>query len=349
MNPAIASKHIGMSELTYPDISAIATFHGEGLLAHKTMLGLERVRREAEAQGVSVELVAVLDCADSETNRVVMSSPILRANDQVLEVSNRDLGASRNSGVCVARGSYIGVFDGDDYYTKNWLIQALAVVESKQGDVIVHPEYVINFGTFHTFTDLWDMDDRRDYSLANCLALHPWVSCSFGRKDLYLQHPYQRTDFIKTGFGYEDWHWNLELVSQGVRHVTAKKTALFYRRKSVSMLTGMEAAGVVIRPSEFFNHPVKWEKPSEGTPQLAEQVEIDDKTYIKELLNGKAWLESQWMALQSELMQRGVLTDVLSSKDWLESQLRDLVARQERLQSALPVRILKKIGMITDD
>ena len=64
-----------MSELTYPVISAIATFHGEGLLAHKTMLGLERVRREAEAQGVSVELVAVLDCADRETKRVVMSSP----------------------------------------------------------------------------------------------------------------------------------------------------------------------------------------------------------------------------------------------------------------------------------
>jgi glycosyltransferase involved in cell wall biosynthesis len=280
----------------------------------------------------------------------VTSSPILRANDQVLEVSNRDLGASRNSGVVVARGRYVGVFDGDDYYTKNWLIQALAVVESKQGDVIVHPEYVINFGTFQTFTDLWDMDDRRDYSLANCLALHPWVSCSFGRKDLYLQHPYQRSDFIKTGFGYEDWHWNLELVSQGIRHVTAKKTALFYRRKSVSMLTGMEAAGVVIRPSEFFNRPVQWEKPSEGTPQLAEQVEIDDKTYIEELLKGKAWLESQWIALQSALIEKeAYLTDVLSTKDWLESQLRDLLARQKRLQSALPVRILKENGMITDD
>ena len=39
-------------------------------------------------------------------------------------------------------------------------------------------------------------------------------------------------------------------------------------------------------------------------PELAEQVEIDDKTYIEELLKGKAWLESQWKALQGELLAK---------------------------------------------
>jgi hypothetical protein len=60
-----------MSESAYPVISAVVTFHSIGLLAHKTLRGLGRVRDFTEGQGISVELVAVLDCADSETQRVV--------------------------------------------------------------------------------------------------------------------------------------------------------------------------------------------------------------------------------------------------------------------------------------
>ncbi|MBK7953701.1 MAG: glycosyltransferase family 2 protein, partial [Candidatus Accumulibacter sp.] len=111
-----------MTEERCPHISAIVTFHGEGLLAHKTLLGLERVRRFTEAQGIIVELVAVLDSADSETTDIVTRCPVLRATDQVLEVNNRDPGVSRNSGVFVARGHCIAIFDGDDFYTKNWLL-----------------------------------------------------------------------------------------------------------------------------------------------------------------------------------------------------------------------------------
>ena len=318
-----------MSEPTFPVVSAVVTFHGEGLLAHKTLLGLERVRCYSEAQGIPVELIAVLDCADIETQRVVKSSPVLRAEDQVLEVSNRDLGASRNSAIRVARGDYIGIFDGDDYYSKNWLVQALAVVREKQGDVIVHPEYLITFGTIQSFSIPWDMDDRTDYSLSNCLALQPWLVCSFGKKELYLRQPYQRADFLKTGFGYEDWHWNLELVSQGVRHVSAKKTALFYRRKLVSMLTSMQSAGAVIRPSEFFNHPERWDKPVGTTLETVEHVDLDDQSYIKELLKGKDWLESQWKAFQAEL------AEVQKCYELAQAQLGILTAQVERLQSAL--------------
>lgn len=247
-----------MSEPDFPVISAVVTFHNEGLLAHKALLGLERVRSYAEARGISVELVTVLDCADTETERVVKSSSVLRGSDQVMTVSNGDVGASRNSGIAIARGSYIGIFDGDDYYSNNWLHQALAVADKKGGELIVHPEYTITFGTDHNVSVVWDMDDNKKYSLSSCFSVHPWVSCSFGKKEIYLRYPYHRTDPIKTGFGYEDWHWNLELVSQGVRHVTAKETALFYRRKAISMLTKMDSIEVIIRPSNFFNRTENW-------------------------------------------------------------------------------------------
>lgn len=240
-------------------ISAIITFHGEGLLANKTLFGLERVRKFTEVNNITVELVIVLDAADYETTQAVKTNPIVRKGDKILEVFNRDLGDSRNSGIAVATGSYIGIFDGDDYYSENWLTSAFKVVKDKEGAVIVHPEFTISFGVAHAVGDSFDMDDRKDYSLVNCFSINPWTSCSFGKKTIYTNYPYCRTDSKDTGFGYEDWHWNIELLSHGIRHVTAKETALFYRRKAVSMLTSMASSGVVIRPSEFFNRTKNWQ------------------------------------------------------------------------------------------
>jgi hypothetical protein len=58
--------------------------------------------------------------------------------------------------------------------------------------------------------------------------------------------------------------------------------------------------------------------------------------YVVELQKGKDWLESQWLALQAELKVR-------------DSQLHEESGRLERLRSALPVRVLRKIGAISDD
>ena len=241
-----------------PMISVIVTFHAEGAVAQRTLQGIERLRRYAEYNGIEVEFVSVLDCADAETILAVKSSSVLRNNDQVIEVSNRDLGASRNSGIQVARGNFIGIFDGDDYYTDNWLVEALRVSKAAVDNLIVHPELQISFGSVHCVAHVLDMNEHPDYPMQNCLAVHPWIACSFGAKSIYEKHPYCRTDTKKTGFGFEDWQWNLETIAKGGRHVSAPSTAHYYRRKSSSMLTEMLALGAVIPPTEFFDHPERW-------------------------------------------------------------------------------------------
>lgn len=240
------------------DISAIITFHGEELLAHKTLLGLERLRVYAEDRGVSVEFVVVLDNADPETERVVESSPVLRESDQVVKVSNGDLGASRNSGIAVANGHCSGIFDGDDYYSENWLFEAFNTLKQKQGGVVVHPDYAVSFGAIYSIGRLIDMDREMDYPIASCFSVHPWVSSSFGATELYRKIPYVRSDTKSTGFGFEDWHWNLELLGHGVRHVSALQTTLFYRRKPMSMLVNQVTANAIVRPSSFFSTANAW-------------------------------------------------------------------------------------------
>ena len=242
-----------------PLISAVVTFHAEGLVAHHTLLGLERLRSYAADHGVTVELVAVLDAADAETLRVVSASPVIRPSDQIITTDQRDPGLSRNIALQAARGRFAGVFDGDDYYSENWLIEAMKVVEAASGDVVVHPEYQISFGSEHTLARSIDMAEHQGYPMANCLSVHPWTACSFALRDVYLKHPYHHADVRQTGFGYEDWHWNLEMVSQGFRHLLVPRTAHLYRRKPASRLTLDSTSSAIIPVSNFFNAPETWQ------------------------------------------------------------------------------------------
>jgi glycosyltransferase involved in cell wall biosynthesis len=239
-------------------VSAIVTFHNEGLLAHYTLSNLEGIRQYSQANGVLVELVLVLSCADTETIRVVRAHPSIKPNDQILEINNPDdLGAARNMGIQSSKGTYIAIFDGDDYHSRNWLVEALKRAQTNPDNVIVHPELTISFGVSCGLYEMPDMQ-RIDYPLENLFSTNAWGSDSFGLRDIYIKHPYQHTYVMETGFGYEDWHWNLELIAHGIRHVTALKTALFYRRKEVSLVMTHSRTNSIIRPTKFFDRQQAW-------------------------------------------------------------------------------------------
>lgn len=55
------------------------------------------------------------------------------------------------------------------------------------------------------------------------------------------------------------------------------------------------------------------------------------------------------VALRDQLVaQNAYLAEVIKTKEWLEIQWREQSTRLEHLQSALPVKLLKKIGMVSD-
>ena len=74
---------------TDPVVSAVITMHGEGILAHRTLLSIQRCREYAEARGLRTEFVITLDNATAETRRVITSHPALRDDDQVHETGRK--------------------------------------------------------------------------------------------------------------------------------------------------------------------------------------------------------------------------------------------------------------------
>lgn len=236
-----------------PVVSAIITMHAEGALAHRTLLSIQRCREFAEAHGVRTEFVITLDNANAETKRIVLSHPALRSDDQVHEIAFRDLSLSRNFAIEQARGRYVGTFDGDDYFSKNWLERCVSSIQRDGGKNIYHPELTMAFGEFNAYW--WQPDQASEYYKPECLlTMNLWNACSFAERSTYLAFPYLVSRPGESGFGYEDWLWNCDTIAAGFVHRPAPQTVRFERRKSNGSLNiAHQRTGAVIRPSAFFD------------------------------------------------------------------------------------------------
>lgn len=234
------------------DVTLLVTFHREGILAHSTLNSLERCRLFAENVGISTEYIWVFDSIDEETRRVVTAHPTFGGPVTYVDVSHKDLGASRNSGIEIASGHAIAILDGDDYFSTNWIANAWITLQDYGKKCILHPELVINFGAHAAYG--WHMDQRsNEFNINGLLTNNYWTSWNFSARDTYFECPYITTRPLETGFGYEDWHWNCETIAHGYVHRPVKNTVGFYRRKQVSLVTTTTSTGAIIPPSRLFS------------------------------------------------------------------------------------------------
>lgn len=235
------------------DITAVVTFHHERLMAHRSLTSLLRCCKHAEATGLTTRIVATLDEADPETRRVVQDHPGLRSQDEVIELSFGDVSRSRNHAIQKSESRCIGIFDGDDYVSENWLSAASQRLQEMHESSIVHPQMVISFGAKAQFRKQPDQSvDRLDKR--GMLTTNFWNVCSLASRDTFLLVPYVATG--NDGFGFEDWHWNCETVAAGYCHVTAPHTVYFERHKRSDSLNQLhQASGAVIRSSRLFRLP----------------------------------------------------------------------------------------------
>ena len=233
-----------------PDVSIVVNTHREGVLAHPTFRSLARACRAAVDTGIRVEVVVVLDRADEAPRSYVDSLETEQVFEpptevRVLEVDHGDLGLSRNAGMRLARGSVAGVLDADNLVGANWLVAGVAAVRADP-DAVVHPEIVVSFGERRTLWPSINTDDPR--FRPELLRSHNyWDAFSLARRSTYLRVPWAASG---PGWGPEDWHWNIETVAAGTRHVVARHTALFYRAKGAdSLLRQHEASGHLVAPA----------------------------------------------------------------------------------------------------
>lgn len=236
-----------------PDVSAIITFHREGLLAHKSLLSLGRCRAAAERSGLRVEIVATLDRADAETTRIVQAMRGPGQPDVLVPLEVGDLGLSRNAGIARAQGGHVLICDGDDYLSANFITRCMETLAASGEPAIAHPELVITFEAEHAIW--WQTgSDAPGFDPACMLAMNPWNACCFAPREIFLQTPYTLARPGETGFGFEDWHWNSETLASGHPHLVAAGTVHYVRKKAAGSLNIAHATQrSLIPPTRLFD------------------------------------------------------------------------------------------------
>ena len=209
--------------------------------------------RVARAAGWPVHVCLVLDAADQETTRLGQQSLAFGLVDQIEATSTGDPGLSRLAGLRATESDLTAFMDADDLISADWLVRALEIWSSGDGRDVVHPEWRLFFGGLWGWqrfipqtSPQWQLHQQAfvfDYSSAALAARQTWVDC-----------PYQPAA-LGSGFGHEDWHWGLEAIAHGYRHVVAPDTIRFYRYREDSVCRQHDQNKAIIRASRFFDLP----------------------------------------------------------------------------------------------
>ena len=241
-----------------PHLSAIVTLHNEGVLAHTAMNSYIQSRKFARDEGFRVQLVFVLDNADSQTKAIAMSHPLLDGSETFLETTHGDLALARNSGVSASTGEYVCTLDGDDLVSRRYFSCHLIEASRNDARVILHPEMVVSFGMYNAFN--WQVDQAGEYfDKDSLLTINPWISAAFCHRETFEETPYRACYPRTTGFGYEDWYWNCETISKGFVHRLAWGAVYVYRRKFYGSLNeASHGVRSVIPPTRLFEFGSLW-------------------------------------------------------------------------------------------
>ncbi|WP_414604599.1 glycosyltransferase [Stenotrophomonas sp. AR029] len=237
-----------------PHLSAIVTFHKEGLLAHTALRSYALSRAVAGQAGLHVQLVLVLDNADVTTSSYVKNHFCLDGSECVVVTNVADLALARNVGVANATADYVCTLDGDDLISREYFARHLQEAGRREGRFILHPELVLSFGMYNAFN--WQPDQEGPYyDPRSMLSVNPWISAAFSTRKVFEEIPYVACYPSSTGFGYEDWYWNCETIARGVVHGIAPHSAYFYRRKVSGSLNQASHAMKTVVPKTVFFEP----------------------------------------------------------------------------------------------
>jgi hypothetical protein len=262
--------------------TCIVAFHNEGITAHTTLTSIAESRIFAEKHNMYVEFVITLDNHDALTGRTVRGHPGIRKNDRIETVRFGDLGLSRNYAVSKSSCEYIVCMDGDDYYSRNFILNCV-LEASKAHTVIAYPEYLFAFGEKFYFTHLVYGQSAESLRYA-LFSSHMYCSCVTAGRAVFLEHPYSA---CAEGFGFEDWHWNCEVAAHGYTHSPAKDAVVLYRRKPRSLMQYYADAGAVVETSAFFGG---LPAPDEPVPERAPGKSAIPEMFVPWKALGKALL-----------------------------------------------------------
>ena len=220
------------------NVSAIIMGHHEGIMAGISLRSLLAAVHAAQNEGISTEIMVVLDKPDQATRDVFGDAD--KEGWKMIETNYGEHGKARNHAIKMAKGEYIAFLDGDDLWSENWLVAAYAMCCTLPGEIIAHPELDWFFGENNNLFFIADQADPY-FEPALLRFTNYWDALCMAPREAHIQHPYPDRD-IDRGIAYDDWHWNCETLDAGFIHRIVSQTIHFKRRRSGSQTIKASAA-----------------------------------------------------------------------------------------------------------
>ncbi|CAH1657418.1 Glycosyl transferase family 2 [Chelatococcus asaccharovorans] len=233
------------------DASIILNIHREAVFLKRTLLSLDAALDIARANGLSIELVAVLDRSNDATRAVLAGHDLSRyGRVDILEVDNGSLGLSRNDGIARAQAELILTADADDLISSDFLVKTIITARRAGPDCLIFPEYLFAFGaSYH----IWAYRDLTTVTPLAFIDMHPFISRVCGHREIFSALPFADVQ-ISSGYAYEDWHFNSRAAAAGFDMSIAPGTILFYRQRPGSLLRQSDSGSTrQIPPSPLFD------------------------------------------------------------------------------------------------
>lgn len=262
------------------DITLILNVHREHALLTRTLRSLEEAATYAQQQGISLELLIVLDRTDAPTRELAgRAGPLGFDHVRLIEVDNGSLGLSRNSGAAQARGEWLFLQDADDLLSFN------ALAGLFQSAMRWGPRSIHVCDTLVAFGADWQVVSYLDSDIVSPIALvdaHPYVSRILCHRTLIEAQPFSDLRLTR-GYAYEDWLFNANALASGYSIRAAEHTVFFYRQRLDGLLRQANALSArQIPPSRLFEPQTFLRLAADGYARYRKNPDLRDD-YLPEV------------------------------------------------------------------
>ena len=244
-----------MKSLDNIDISVNITCHKEGYLLYQTLRSISNsIDYLLKHNNVSVSVNLSLDNADDITTSVAERFNAFNCIFNIYKVSFGQPALCRNYLIDKSNSKYIVFFDGDDFFSENYLNEAYVLAESKNEPCVLSVAMILEFDQNNALFIRPKIDINSKDVISYIMNDNPINSCFFAHSTIFKDNRYESVE-PGSGFGYEDWHLNTKLFAKKIDFYIIPNTILFYRRchdPARSILASHVSSKTVLRPSDLF-------------------------------------------------------------------------------------------------
>lgn len=190
------------------------------------------------------EIIVVNDGSTDKTKEIVERYVSSHSNIILINQQNKGLSGARNSGVKVARGSYVMYIDSDDYIEKNVLKELLAQAERDNLDVLrynyrnVDEDYKV---IVPKRNNKLYVDYSSDVTDGFCFLTHRLGYACYAWQFL-IKTEIAKNVLFKEGIYFEDTEWAPRMLNEAKRVASTDLVVYNYLKRTNSITNAVDEA-----------------------------------------------------------------------------------------------------------